>query len=313
MLVGGLLAGCAIIPIPKGDLSVSKVAASRTEVEEVYDRYLKIRRNALHLLDPRPLTSIETGPVLAIDAGALQVARRLLLRKAPDDRQDLRVLEVLAPRLEAYPLWFVVVAEDKVRQVRRVQIFERQTAISQWELVASPETLTTTTLPGFETDGSGALVEIDPDSDAGLVTSPAAATEAYAEALDDPGSSAADVVADDAFIAEMGSVAAQQSAIEGVRFHQRWSPRPVAYALRTQDGGALAFATLLRVDRYEIKPGRAIDWPEGSEQEAFLSGRLFSTGVLRYYHQVLMYVPPDSTGKPFVVGQYGGVVDADGY
>jgi len=306
------LAGACAVPHPKDDLSVSKVAASTTEVEEIYDRYLKIRRNALHVLDGRPLTSIESGPVLAIDSGALQVARRLLLTDPPDDKQRLRILDVLAPRLAEYPLWFVVVAADETRDVTKVQIFQRETATSQWELVASPEMLATTTLPNLQTDATGALVVAGPDSDDGLVLSPAAALDAYAAALDDP-SSAADQVAEDSFIAAMREVAGRQSAIEGVRFTQSWSARPVEYALRTVDGGALAFATLERVDRYRIDAGRAIDWPEGSEQEAFLSGRLYSVGVLRYFHQVLMYVPPEPDGEPFVLGQYGGVVEGDGY
>ena len=307
-----LAVGCGL-PHPKDDLSVTKVAALTTPVEEVYDRYLKIRQNALHVLDGRPLTSIESGPVLAIDSGALQVARRLLLTEPPDDKQRLHVLEVLTPRLGEYPLWFVVVAADEARDVTKVQIFQRETAISQWELVASPEMLTSTSLPDFETDASGALVVAEPDSDDGLVASPATALDAYASALDDPGSSGADQVAEDSFIRAMRDVADRQSAIEGVRFSQEWSARPVEYALRTVDGGALVFATLQRVDHYRITSGRASDWPDGPEQEAFLSGRLYSTGRLRYFHQVLMYIPPESADKPFVIGQYGGVVEGVGY
>ena len=307
-----LMAGCGL-PHRKDDLSVTKVAASTSQVEEVYDRYLKVRGNALHLLDPRPLTSIESGPVLAIDSGALEVARRLLLTEKPDEKQSLRILDVLAPRLDAYPLWFVVVAADGARDVTKVQIFQRESATSQWELVASPEVLSSTTLPELQTDTSGALVGAPPDSDEGLVASPAAALDSYAAALDDPASSAADEVAVDSFVRSMRDVAVRQSAIEGVRFAQAWSAQPVEYALRTVDGGALVFATLVRVDRYRIEAGRAIDWPEGSEQEAFLSGRLYSTGVLRYFHQVLMYVPPASDDKPFVLGQYGGVVAGVGY
>jgi hypothetical protein len=312
LVVCGLLAGCSL-PHRKDDLSATKVAASTAQVEEVYDRYLKIRGNALHLLDARPLTSIESGPVLAIDSGALEVARRLLLTEKPDDRQSLRILDVLAPRLDSYPLWFVVLAADETRDVTKVQIFERESAVAQWEMVASPEVLSSTTLPELQTDGSGALVGAAPDSDEGLAVSPAAALDAYAAALDDPTSPDAGEVAEDSFIRSMRDVADRQSAIEGVRFSQEWSARPVEYALRTVDGGALVFATLQRVDRYRIDAGRAIDWPEGSEQEAFLSGRLYSTGVLRYFHQVLMYVPPESDEKPFVLGQYGGVVEGVGY
>jgi hypothetical protein len=57
--------------------------------------------------------------VLAIDAGALQVARRLRLEGRPDDSQGLRVVDVLAPRLTGYPLGYVVIAEDRVRGLTR--------------------------------------------------------------------------------------------------------------------------------------------------------------------------------------------------
>ncbi|CAN5195034.1 hypothetical protein BH24ACT12_BH24ACT12_13130 [soil metagenome] len=48
------------------------------------------------------------------------------------------------------------------------------------------------------------------------------------------------------------------------------------------------------------------------EQKAFLVGSLYSSATLRYFHQVLMYVPPEDSGAPFVLGQYGGVVGAEG-
>ena len=136
--------------------------------------------------------------------------------------------------------------------------------------------------------------------------------DAYAAALADPSTPGATYVLDDSFIEQMREAATASASIKGVEFSQDWGTKPVQYALRTSNGGALVFATLLRQDSYDIADGRAVNWPEGSEQKAFLAGKLYTAGILRYYHQVLMYVPPDGEGKPRVLGQYGGVVSGEG-
>jgi hypothetical protein len=313
VLVGVLLvAGCSI-PHPKNSHGVTKIAATEAEVDQIYDRYRSYRKDALDLLDEQPLTAVETGAVLAIDTGTLRVARRLLLTRAPDDTQDLEIRAVYAPRLDAYPLWFVVVVEDGVRDLIKVQIFQRETSTSPWLLVSSPETLPSTELPAFETDATDALMPVDPFRQGPLVMSPQDAIDAYAASLNAAEPVSDPVVSEDSFVTQMRAVADKQRQIEGVTFSQQWTARPVQYVARAADGGALVFGNLARVDNYQIQEGRYIDWPEGSEQKAFLSGRLYSSGELHYYHQILVYVPPDGDDKPVVLGQYGGVVDGVGY
>lgn len=312
VLAGALVVGGCGFPHPKDSHGVTKVAATEAEAEAIYERYRTVRRNALETLDEQPLTAVESGPVLAIDNGALMVARRLLLSETPDDTQDLRILDVYAPRLDSYPMWFVVVVEDGVRDLIKVQIFQRETSTADWLLDASPEMLPSTELPAVALDSTGALSPVDPEQGDGLAMSPQEALDAYAETLNEPAPTPESDVQEDSFVTQMRDVAEQQRQIEGVGFSQQWSSRPVEYAVRTSDGGALVSGTLSRLDRYEIAEGRYIDWPEGSEQKAFLSGRLYSTGELRYYHQILVYVPPDG-GEPLVLGHYGGVVDGIGY
>ena len=60
-----------------------------------------------------------------------------------------------------------------------------------------------------------------------------------------------------------------------------------------------------------MQPGIKVSWPAGSPQEAFLTNGISGSGKLRYYHQVLLYVPGGSKGEPRALGQYGGVVGAD--
>jgi hypothetical protein len=101
------------------------------------------------------------------------------------------------------------------------------------------------------------------------------------------------------------------SKLEGVGVTQDWAAEKVVHALRTDDGGALVFLTLLRLDTYQVQPGVTVSWPAGSPQEAFLAEGISSSGKLRYYHQVLLYLPGGDK-EPRALGQYGGVVGADG-
>ncbi|MFY0406167.1 hypothetical protein [Solicola sp. PLA-1-18] len=314
-LVLGLavLAGCGEVPQRKDAAPISKVAADGREIDAIYGRYTDVRANALKLLDPEPLGTVESGPVLAIDSGALQVAKRLQATQPFDPEQDLEIQRVLSPRLDAYPLWFVAIVRDNVKKVTKVQIFSRSSATAEWTMVASPEALLSTRLPAFATDDAGSLETIEPKDGAGLAATPAQAITDYAAALRDPQGAEAKKVVDDSFIQQMRQVAGQSSAIKGVTFSQSWGARPVEFAMRTEDGGALVVATLLRQDGYEIADGVEVSWPEGSAQKAFLSDKLYTAGLLRYYHQVLLYVPPEGDGLPRVLAQYGGVVDGEGF
>jgi hypothetical protein len=161
-------------------------------------------------------------------------------------------------------------------------------------------------------DETGAILPLAGDDTAGLAVSPQEVAQAYAGLLADPSTGGDEAVLVDSFVQQMRSITETQSSIDGVRFRQDWSARDVDWAARTGEGGALVFATMVRTDRYQLRPGTAIDWPEGSEQEAFLSGRAYSEATLRYLHQVLLYLPPAGGGQARAVGQYGGVVSGTG-
>jgi len=109
----------------------------------------------------------------------------------------------------------------------------------------------------------------------------------------------------------MADVAATNAALDGVTFSQTWAAEKVDHVLRTSDGGALAFVTLLRKDQYIVPTTRKITWPEGSPQQALLEdGIQGSSGNLNYYHQVLLHIP-GGNAEPRAIGQYGGVVQGE--
>ena len=308
------LAVCGL-PKQKDPERPVKVAVTRGEATAVFERYVDVRATSYKLLNPSLLTAVEFGPVLQIDAGAIAV-HKILGTSAPRDAlssTDITMTDVHAPRFHEYPLWFVAVVSDDDRGLTRVQVFARESAAMPWALVASPEALSADVIPPFARDSHDALEVLRADEQSGLVAAPQQIATTYAQALQDPDSQAAAEIGEDAFVDEVRSADAEISALTGVTYEQTWKPHDVRYVVRTTDGGALVFATFTRKESYRVKKGVAVDWPDGSPQKAFLGGDLHSQGNLRYYHQVLLYVPPSGEGKPRAIGQYGGIVDGDGY
>ncbi len=145
------LSACAV-PHKRGNVSVEKTAARKSEVTSVFNQYRKVRNTAIELLDAKPLSIVESGPVLAIDSGSFEVSQRLA-KTQKQDTAAVEVTDVETPRFKKYPLWFFAVVRDAKAGVNRVQIFERDTAVEPWLLVASPETLADTPIPGHPAGG----------------------------------------------------------------------------------------------------------------------------------------------------------------
>jgi hypothetical protein len=302
-----LLSACAV-PHERDDLSLEKTAARQAEVQAVFDGYREVRSTAIELLDPKPLSTVETGAVLAIDTGSFEVAQRLATTEQAETGRA-EVVDVETPRFSKYPLWFYAVVREPSRDVNRVQIFERASSVDPWLLTASPEVLADTPLPELRRRGGTALT-VGADDGVGMSMSPQEAAQAYAEVLSDPASQAAATIEDDSFIRQMRSAAQTNAALPDVTFSQTWQAEDVRFALRTADGGAIAFVTFLREDTYAVKEGLSVTWPEGSPQRAFLSSGISGSGTLAYNHQVLLHLP-GGDARPRALGQYGGVISGD--
>lgn len=300
-----LTAACGTVPRERSDLGTTKIAVRSDDVGAIFERYRSVRNTAVGLLDAKPLSVVESGPVLAIDTGAFEVASRLD-RTLSKDRSPSTVREVLAPRFDTYPLWFVAVSSDDDEKIGRVQVYQRDSAVDPWLLVASPETANDLELPGIRVR-NGAAVRVGPTNDVGMEESPQDAAEQYAEALGS-GSNAVQV---DSFLRQMRRTAADNAELPDVTFSQKWKAEKVEHVLRTEDGGALVFATLERTDTFKVRTGRTITWPAGSPQRAFLQQGISTSGTLQYVHQVLLQVPPQ--GRIRALGQFGGVVAGDGF
>lgn len=311
LLTAGVLSACAV-PHKKSSFAVEKVAATKSETTAIFTRYRAVRNLAIELNDSKPLSTVETGPLLAIDTGSFQIARQLA-KKQKTSSGKLDVFDVEAVLATKYPLWFVAKVRDRAKGVIRVQVFARATAVDPWFLVASPETLLDTVLPDLSLGKHGHVEAVGATDKAGLSMSPQAAADGYAKALEDPTAAAAAKFENDGFIRQMQNAADANRRLKNVSFTQTWAADDVEFAARTNDGGMLVWATLLRLDRYGVENGVAVSFPEGSPQQGFLGRDISTSGSLRYYHQVLLYVPAPGEGRPRALGQYGGVIGADGF
>src|SRR3954463_11219489 len=90
-----VLAGCAT-PHQRGHVTLSKNAARSSEVTAVLDRYRQVRNTSISLLDPKPLSIVESGSVLAIDTGSFEVSQRLA-QKQKQDKSKLELTSILTP------------------------------------------------------------------------------------------------------------------------------------------------------------------------------------------------------------------------
>lgn len=311
LMMASALSGCAI-PHKRGGFPVEKVAANGGETKGVFDRYRKVHNLAVQLADPKPLSTVEGGPLLAIDTGSFAIAQRLAEKRSVDT-SELDVFGVKAPLVRKYPLWFMAKVRDNTRGVVKVQIFERATSVDPWLLVSSPEILLDTTLPSLSGGPHGTIVPVRRNQEGDLSMTPQKVADDYAKALQSSRAPEAAEFENDGFIKQMRAAADANKLLKNVTFVQSWAADNVDFAARTSDGGFLVWATLLRLDGYGVKEGISVTFPEGSPQRAFLSKDITTSGKLRYYHQVLLYAPGPGGGKPRALGQYGGVVGADGF
>jgi hypothetical protein len=221
--------------------------------------------------------------------------------------------QVISPRFASYPLWFVVLARDEQGGDKRVAVFERADSVSPWLMTMAPATTPDAALPAIAQDSTDAAVTVAADDDTLTGVSPTGALQRYADALA-PGETDDDTFfAADAFLTRNQEFQATQDSLPFATFEQTWTAQPAQFAVRTEGGGALVFGTLNRRDSYSVQTNSYIDWDDNADTAAYLPGRVYRSATLDYTHQLLLFLPPQGEGEPRLIGQYGGVVDGQGF
>lgn len=305
------LGSCAMVQSKDGDLS--KPAVSLTAAGQVVSHYNRVRDRVDTKIDLAALGDIEGGDLLEIDRGLLYLRRELGVGATPMRLGSTP--DVFVGGFDKYPLWFVVVAKLSKQDEQVAAVFVRATSTSPWLMTEAPRLAGSTELPLLASDDEGEVVRYDDTSSrwsdgepTGLRATPQELVDSYATVLQQPGSPQRADFVEDSFLSQMWELSAAQPSRD-VSFDQTWGARPVKHVLRLSDGGALVFATLTHTDDYQVERGKSLDFG-GLEAAAYFPLPIEDRATLTYKHQVLLLVP--AKGKPFVIGQHAGLIDATG-
>lgn len=303
-----LMLGVACAVPHRKDLdTVTKKAVTFSEASHVISGFNRAADLADAAADPVGLDQVEGGSLLDIDRSALFARQQLGLRTSPTRLADAST--IVTGAFEQYPLWFVAVGDVDAQRVKVAGLFVRASSTAPWRLELAPRLATSTAFPTVRLSDDGAAVLLSPTERRGLAVSPQNLVYRYAQVLADPGAEYADDFVQDAFLASVRELQEAQPD-EDVAFTQTWSAEPVRYAFRLAGGGALVFATLKRTEHYRVFGKHSLRW-EGSEAAAYFRKPVRSAATLTYAHQLLIMLP--ARGKPVLIGQYGGLVNATGH
>jgi hypothetical protein len=248
------------------DLNASRdlrPAVSSSESLQVIDDYVARYNKAVAKADGRAWRGLLGDPMAATAAARLRIGHG----RPPGRRPITLVNPVLfVPKLDAFPKWFVVAAMQRLggrgRPHQVLLMFSRSGPAAGWRLANL--TVTGVKLPKIATDGQGYAIAVAPDG-------PAASGARLAVALGDlAGAHAAYLTnatartfADGPYTtgwrAERTALARRLRGggwLDNATFGQtRYAPA----ALRTKDGGVLAWYAISRVESLVAADGHAPD------------------------------------------------------
>ncbi|WP_101782948.1 hypothetical protein [Nonomuraea indica] len=326
VLAGSLVAGCSVLPglnraaqerpaTPAATVTPKpSAAAPALAADAVLEDYIERNNAANEALSDELLAAYEGGSSLAIDK-----ASYLSQRKLGDDAYT--PFSYVRPTfvVPATQRWFLASVYWKGRNETAEDptylVFARDGDV--WRQVYSPdvfEELAARDLPKLRTDASGAATEVDQADATGLMMSPADFARSYAVHLAGKGTTAAK----SRFAADPLTTGAAGNRITMKRYARlAESVKPAteypSYALRTADGGALAFTTLQRTKRYDVIQGSQRNYVF-QKNNGILPRKYYMWMKVGELLQVVAYIPP-KTAEPAqvrVIGSYTGIVAGSG-
>ncbi|WP_030622142.1 hypothetical protein [Streptomyces sclerotialus] len=226
------LSGCMTV---HGELAVIPAVPAKGEAQKALEQFVAGYNKANTADDPAATATYETGPLQDIDEAVIKVERRT---NAPFGPLELRDPKFIIPKMAGWPKFFMADALSNRRNARWLLTFTRNSPQDKWK--AAYLLPTPAKLPEFATDKDGYAEAVPADAGAaGLTIAPGKLSAAYANYLKTgEGDIFAPGPATDRVRQDRAAVAKQPG--------QRIDTIDQAYkfpamALRTKDGGALAF------------------------------------------------------------------------
>ncbi|MCF6521859.1 hypothetical protein [Streptomyces sp. JJ36] len=233
------LSGCITV---HGETAVVP-AVAKAEAEKVLKRFQRVNNKATEAYDAKLNATVEAGSLGAIDQAGLR-ARKKVHPEGDEDHTPLRLTDArfLIPEQAGWPKFFVADAESNRSDGRWLLVFSRSGVEERWKatylaVVAEEE------IPEISVGEDGLAEAVPPGKQAGLTVAPGELSERYTDYLQEGGEG----FAPGPHTSDWREQRAENAEKPGVR--TEWADLPAeppqypSFALRTEDGGALAFFT----------------------------------------------------------------------
>ncbi|MEC4017816.1 hypothetical protein [Streptomyces sp. H27-D2] len=272
-------------------------SVTKPEARRVLTEFTKANNAASRAHDPNLIAATETGPYGAIDQGRLKSAHAL----SPGGNPNYAPLELTdarfaIPRQAGWPKFFVADTDSNrdVDKYRWLLVFRKDSADAPWK-AAYLSLLSNEEMPDFATDSEGYAEPVPLGRKSDLAIAPNALSRAYASYLQD---------------GEGGLFAdGQQTSQERLR-RAKLANRPgssnqyidlpargdtfAPVALRTADGGALAFFSATHHQRHTA--ARGLKLRVKPEVEAMMTGTAKQSVTFIRVSDAAVTIPPRSGG-----------------
>ena len=305
LAVSTLLAGCAdeALPQPRPvEVEGAVPVVLDPQVEVIQSNVEQVLATGDEGRDPAALEQRVAGPALELRRAGYTL-RESLTELGGQAKLSGEQLTEIAPAADGWPRFFVAAVRPNEDQVPMLQVLTQAGPRDPYKLTAWVTMLPGTTLP--ETSTEEAPEAIDPKDQAGLVTTPLNVAARYADVLTKGDASEyADAFAEDAFRTQiLGEQAAEREAVsEFFSYEVAHTFRESdVWAVRTSDGGAIAFAALDASRTFAVtQQGAKLPLPP--DLAAFAGrGEATSNAKVTSLETVAFVIPPEGSDEPITV------------
>ncbi|WP_052865695.1 hypothetical protein [Streptomyces niger] len=266
-------------------------ALSKAEAGKALKQFVAGYNEANTAKDPAATATYETGPLRDIDQAVIKVERRKGVGFGPLELSDAKFV---IPKMAGWPKFFVADALSNRKNTRWTLAFTRNGPQEKWK-AAYLLTLPKNRTPEFATDKDGYAEAVPAGKGSGgLTIDPAKLSSTYATYLKaGEGDTFAPGPATDGLRRDRAAEA------DGLGRHIDTVDQPYkfpAMALRTKDGGALAFFGTRYYQRKTLSAGSTIAYTP--ETEALLQGQKKKTNKMTYttVSEQAVKVPAEDAG-----------------
>ncbi|MFI1965351.1 hypothetical protein ACH429_14765 [Streptomyces pathocidini] len=246
-------------------------SATKADAAKALQRFTTGYNKAYTKSDPAAMSAVETGPLHALTLPGVRAQRETRPKGWPDyPALRLKDAEFTIPKQKGWPRFFLADAASNRDDNRWLVLFTRNGSTEPWK-AAYLAVVAENQVPEFRTDQDGWAEPVG--GGAGLPIAPNRLSRAYAEYLRTGEGEFADGALTSVLRAQ------RQRTAKTLRYWTEYIDQPAGppqyapVALRTADGGALAFFAAHHAEKRTMAPGYKVGEIDNSTANTLMKGK----------------------------------------